>query len=296
MGGFEALWIQADGRILAGNAYELWRFHPDGAPDAAFGGGGRVELGWQPFVISPPSVLGSTAVAFQPDGHFVLAGNAPPGVLVQRYTPDGGRDAAFGRDGGVAVAFGRDGARDATLDRENYASTPGGGAPTVQAIHAAQSGALFVLGRTLLGVGPDANSDMAIVRLLASGQPDRAFGDGGVVTTELKGNEEGRAAVLTPRGQLVIAGATGRDPLGGTLPADVGLWRYTSEGVLDPSFGSGGQVVADFGGTRIEEASAVILQPDGRLVVAVTGRDLTLARFEADGSDAGASGTLGTLQ
>ncbi len=55
-------------------------------------------------------------------------------------------------------------------------------------------------------------------------------------------------------------------------------------GDLDPSFGSSGKVTTDFGGS--DAASAVAIQPDGRIVTA--GRsgsgDFALARYNADGS------------
>ena len=55
-------------------------------------------------------------------------------------------------------------------------------------------------------------------------------------------------------------------------------------GDLDPTFGTGGTVVSDFGGD--EGARGVAVQPDGRIVVAGTGcgGDFLVARYDADGS------------
>ena len=60
-----------------------------------------------------------------------------------------------------------------------------------------------------------------------------------------------------------------------------GTWR------LDRSFSADGGVLTDFGG--FEEASAVVVQPDGKLVAAGTAfvggnRDFALARYQPDGS------------
>lgn len=54
-------------------------------------------------------------------------------------------------------------------------------------------------------------------------------------------------------------------------------------GDLDPTFGSGGQVLTDFdpGG---ENAQAVVLQPDGKIVVAIGGAFFGVARYHADGT------------
>ena len=58
-------------------------------------------------------------------------------------------------------------------------------------------------------------------------------------------------------------------------------------GDLDPTFGSGGKVTTDFGGN--DQASALALQPDGKIVVAgsttASGNfNIALARYTPDGS------------
>jgi hypothetical protein len=47
---------------------------------------------------------------------------------------------------------------------------------------------------------------------------------------------------------------------------DFALARYLPDGRLDSTFGLGGQVTADFGGS--DRANALVLQPDGKLVAA----------------------------
>lgn len=69
-------------------------------------------------------------------------------------------------------------------------------------------------------------------------------------------------------------------------------------GQLDPSFGSGGVVTLDFGDSS--EATAVLLQPDGKLVAGglttPTGKatQWALARYDQNGSLDGTFGTFGT--
>ena len=94
---------------------------------------------------------------------------------------------------------------------------------------------------------------------------------------------------LQPDGKLVVAGDS---------DANFALARYNSNGSLDASFGSGGKVITSFGGT--DQASAVILQPDGKIVVAGqtdTGVsiDFALARYMPDGSLDGAFGSGGRV-
>ncbi len=66
------------------------------------------------------------------------------------------------------------------------------------------------------------------------------------------------------------------------------------DGDLDPTFGTGGTVVSDFGGD--EGARGVAVQPDGRIVVVGTGcgGDFLVARYNADGSPDASFGTNGS--
>lgn len=65
-------------------------------------------------------------------------------------------------------------------------------------------------------------------------------------------------------------------------------------GTLDPSFGSDGKVITDFGGNA--QASAVAVQPDGKIVVAgISILGFTLARYRADGSLDTGFGTAGMV-
>jgi uncharacterized delta-60 repeat protein len=73
-------------------------------------------------------------------------------------------------------------------------------------------------------------------------------------------------------------------------------------GDLDPGFGQRGKVRTDFGGYR-DQANALILQPDGKLVAAgFSGTvlrgisDFALARYHADGSLDPAFGTGGLVR
>jgi uncharacterized delta-60 repeat protein len=68
-------------------------------------------------------------------------------------------------------------------------------------------------------------------------------------------------------------------------------------GDLDPTFGTGGKVTTDFG--NFEQANALIIQPDGKIVVvgvASPGNiDFALARYETDGSLDSSFGVAGKV-
>jgi uncharacterized delta-60 repeat protein len=123
----------------------------------------------------------------------------------------------------------------------------------------------------------------------AAGDLDGIFGTGGTVTTDFAGNgDEARAVALQPDGKIVAAGGA----LGASV--DFALARYRPDGTLDTAFGTGGKVTTDFGSG--EQAYAVAVQPDGKIVAAggaVTGFEL--ARYNADGSLDGTFGAGGKV-
>jgi uncharacterized delta-60 repeat protein len=113
----------------------------------------------------------------------------------------------------------------------------------------------------------------------APGDLDSTFGVRGKVTTDFGGFASASALVLQPDGKLVAAGGTFRFTLA----------RYLPDGSLDTTFGTGGKVTTDFGHSDL--ASALVLQPDGKLVAAgetrqedVGALDFALARYLPDGS------------
>lgn len=65
-------------------------------------------------------------------------------------------------------------------------------------------------------------------------------------------------------------------------------------GELDPTFGTGGKVTTNLGGTA-DGAGAVVVQPDGKILAggSVDGRDFALLRYKTDGSLDSSFGTGG---
>jgi uncharacterized delta-60 repeat protein len=106
------------------------------------------------------------------------------------------------------------------------------------------------------------DSALALVRYNTDGSIDPSFGIGGRATTGRPGETNtARGVAIQPDGKIVVVG--GRD----TRPvawSNFVAWRYNSNGSLDSSFGSSGEVVTDFGGE--DEARAVALQSDGRII------------------------------
>ena len=261
----EAVLVQPNGKIVVGGAsdggdFALARYTPDGALDPVFDGDGTVTTDFG---------LGDSvsAIAFRP-GYLVAAGissQLPPSghFAVARYRLDGSLDPMFDGDGKVAVNFG---ARSAYC--RDLAVQPDGKIVVVGAIE------------------PDSSSgfSFALARFNQDGSLDPSFGTGGLVITDLGGPNDGAQAVaLQSDGRIVVAGRTGN--IG---PSDFAVVRYETNGALDPSFDEDGKATIDFGGD--EEASEVVLQTDGKILVVgatgslATGQDFALARLNTDGS------------
>ena len=95
---------------------------------------------------------------------------------------------------------------------------------------------------------------------VAAGALDPTFGIGGTVTTDFTGATDVAFAVaLQTDGKIVAAGVT-HDGLN-----NIALARYNSDGTLDASFGTGGQVTANFAGVGAV-AFSVAAQPDDHRV------------------------------
>jgi uncharacterized delta-60 repeat protein len=104
----EAATLLADGRVLVGTTgNRLWRFDPQGVPDASFGAGGKLSIA-PPEVTSGPGV-GFTGVAVAGDGKILTSSGANcsatapscQDLLLLRVDASGAPDTSFGA-GGVA--------------------------------------------------------------------------------------------------------------------------------------------------------------------------------------------------
>lgn len=163
-------------------------------------------------------------------------------------------DAGFGAGGSVIADF-------------------GGRFDTANAVATAPDGRIIVAGSVGIMGAERTAYDMAVARYLPDGSPDGSFGRAGVVTTDFFGGEDAAYAVaLQPDGRILVAGSAARD--GGAV---VALARYLADGGLDPSFGKDGTLTlppsapaADQGrsGDARDRATALALQPDGRIIVA----------------------------
>jgi uncharacterized delta-60 repeat protein len=99
-------------------------------------------------------------------------------------------------------------------------------------------------------------------RYTADGVRDLTFAN--VPADFSPGRDEVFGMALQPDGKIVVAGA-----VNGQSTTDFAVARYLPDGTLDPDFGAGGKVLTTMG-VEHAAANAVVIQPDGKVVVAGT--------------------------
>src|SRR2546421_4377407 len=102
--------------------------------------------------------------------------------------------------------------------------------------------------------------------LAVDGDLDPTFGTDGKVLTDFDHSTDiAYAVAVQTDGKLVVVGTTYRD--NDFSDEDFAVARYNPDGTLDKTFGVGGKVQTDFPGLAAV-ASSVVVQPDGKIVVA----------------------------
>jgi uncharacterized delta-60 repeat protein len=194
---------------------------------------------------------------------------AAPERLEDRLAPAGGLDVSFDGDGRRTFNFGN--------------------TDTVRAVKVQSDGNIVAVGSWDGGF-----SDFAIVRFTPTGGLDPAFvsgffGNGGGRTNVFfgdfvaAGSEVANAVAIQNDGKIVVAGYSNGNGGGPSATNDFAIARLDTAGKLDPSFGNGGKVTFDFspqaGLPSDDRANAVVVQNDGKIVVAGSSEFGGLARF-----------------
>ncbi|MFJ3788744.1 calcium-binding protein [Kitasatospora sp. NPDC090091] len=194
----QAVALQSDGRIVAagytGNStgnydFAVARYNTDGSPDTGFSSDGKVATTFG-------GVEFGRAVALQPDGRIVVAGNTGSDFALARYNTNGNLDGSFDVDGKVTTDFGN--------------------SEIAYGVAVQSDGRIVAAGDSVaLNV-----SDFALARYNADGSLDSGFSGDGKVTTDFGGGfDHALGVALQPDGKAVAAG------LGGP-GSDFALARY----------------------------------------------------------------------
>jgi uncharacterized delta-60 repeat protein len=276
--------IQADGKVVvAGQSqngtetdFALARYNSDGSLDTSFGTGGKVRSAFIDYAEAHEDTFGR-AMDIQADGKIILAGKiygtyreTAYDFALARYNIDGTLDTTFGSNGWVTTDFffQPDEARSLVLQSD---------------------GTIIVGGWASISFGNNGGEDFALARYNSDGTLDTTFGpDGtGKVNTDFSASTDSIYSItLQPDGSIIAAGRTSLDS---GVTNDFALARYSSDGIIDSTFGSDGKVTTVFSSGN-DLAVAVVVQPDGLIIAGgyTTGAagdlDCALVRYNPDGS------------
>lgn len=287
-----AIAIQPDGKIIlagGGDSYsKLVRYNPDGTLDINFGEAGKVSMQIDPTSSSEKI----TDIKLSTDGGILVAGTGIKNsggtpvyyYFVAKLLADGSPDAGFA----TAVNY---------LAQNEYVFSSNIGLQsngkiiwTANGIWSQQAGTLItkrssdgspdpVNGMNLSVLDPSLTvNDLVVLPnndflLCGSGSNNFALAkystesltkQGNTMYTDFySGSDYASAMALQPDGKIILAGSARNT----NLDYDFAIARYKPDGTLDESFGINGKLVTDFGG-MLDAASDIIIQPDGKIVLA----------------------------
>ncbi len=240
-------------------------FSSDGKRTFAFAGGG---------------VDAATATAIQHDGKIVLSGYSDQGggstghdFAVIRLNPNGSPDPTFSGDGRRTIAIGSGNASDDAF-----------------AMRIQHDGRIVLAGRSYQG--PAHRNDFAVVRLKSSGGTDTSFsGDGRRTLAFGNGarDDEVYGLAIQHDGKIVLGGESDQGAATGYQAA---VARLNPNGNLDQTFSGDGRRLLGFkNGDGFDDAGAVAIQRDGRIVTCGessqgpgNGDEFALARLKSNGN------------
>lgn len=245
---------------------------PEGAEaagelDLSFSGDGRDVI-----TFPLPQQHTARAVVVQPDGKIVVGGDAVwadtgSDFTMVRYNSDGSLDPSFGT-GGIARSHlpGNERGLDLTFQPD---------------------GKLIMAGNT----SPDQH--ITLMRFNDDGTLDAGFGSGGVTGTNFGTYSFASAVAIRPDGKIVVGGS-----IAGSN-ASFAIAQFNADGSPDRSYAFGSRNATEFG--AFEEVADMILQPDGKVVLAGFIRypngqsDIFLARYQLNGILDPSFGTNGSV-
>jgi uncharacterized delta-60 repeat protein len=244
LGSASGVVIELDGRIIVGaatslnfqanNAFVVAAYNPNGSSVATFGNGGVVTTN---FGMGNSDV--AEAIVLQPDGKFVVAGATAGGQAYARYNEDGSLDATFGSGGKATV---------------------NGSGSDVTGLALQGDGKIVAAVTQTVPVSSTLSVFYSLTRLTPAGALDPTFGTKGQVNLPLTATT---GLFVQNTGRIIVART-----VGGSGMSRFGLDAFTGTGTPDTNFGANGEAIAAVTGTTDAVANAVLVQPDGKIIVA----------------------------
>jgi uncharacterized delta-60 repeat protein len=237
----------------------LVRYNSNGSLDTGFGINGILITNF-----GATESIGYSATV-QSDGKILASGISHNGsdwdIFLVRYNIDGSLDVSFDDDGLVTTDLN---------SSDDY-----GYSVTLQS-----DGKILVAGDS----GADDVWGFSLVRYNSDGSLDASFSGDGILKTNVGfADSGGRSVIVQSDNKILVVGASRN-----ANDLDIALVRYNTDGSLDDSFNGDGIVTTDIG-FKNNNAESVVLQPDGKIVVAGSSNngtdwDFSVVRYNSDGS------------
>ena len=267
--------IQNDRKIILGgysftssddNRFLLIRYNTDGSLDSSFGVNG---------ISSPPNNGHSSyanAIELQPDEKILLAGSIGDFAGVLRFNTDGSIDNSFGQNGETVYQI-------------------AGSANSISSIKIKSDGKIITAGNYYA----DPYYNFIVEQLDSSGQLDLAFTGNSIQKTSIgNGNNYLSSVQETSNGKIIAGGYYNNG-----LTTDCAILRYTSDGMLDTSFGNQGVTTLHVSLPE-DQVQKILIQSDGKILVGGFAKGSPsvqsfILRFTANGDVDNSFGTNGIL-
>lgn len=265
-----SLALQTDGKIVlvggvsngGGTDFVAFRCNSDGTVDESYGYNGRALVHIVDYFELSEDCL------IQEDGKIVIVGSRSlisnlRDIMLVRLNTNGSIDSTFGGDGIVTTDFlyGNDRGKSCAIQSD---------------------GKILVAGRVdvIQGAAGD-NFDFSIARYNTDGSLDSTFNGDGILTCDIDGENDLATAIHVEwNGAILVSGGGSVD--GNTQFA---LLKYTSDEILDASFGDQGKVTTSQSGFY-DMSQTMAVYKDATIVLAGESKDslsgktrLTLARY-----------------
>jgi uncharacterized delta-60 repeat protein len=261
----EAMTLTADGHVLLAGI-SSWmmtvaEYRADGSLETSFGNGGVVQVAFPGFPTSEASAVHALS-----DGMILLTGSVNLGypsytasLAMARLTASGSRDTAFGTDGLVTTSM-------PGTDLASFGSA------------VTADGKIVLVGWSWPTGG---STSTLIAQYLASGSVDPSFNRGKpkVVDLARRQSDSATSVAITSGGAILTLSEVSTRSSG----MEIGLVLLQPNGSFTPAFGSHGTVVSD-PTIHSDRSRALLLQSDGKILVAGSGSDPDVVRFTSSGA------------
>lgn len=229
-----------------------------GAYDSSFGQSGSVSL-------STSSGGCSFDIEILSDDSIIQAGaiiaNGVSNFSMAKYTADGTLDTTFGDSGQIIQSM--------------------GDSSTAYSIAIQSDDAIVVAGSATIS----GSTQIALCRYTSAGILDTTFGTDGIVIQAIGTNTSANVAILDSEGNIIV---------GGNSDSNFFICRFTSAGVLDTTFATGGIITRALGAQNTIN-SLLLQSSDSIVAVGVVNGFTFLTRYTSSGLLDTTFGTNGTV-